>query len=319
MIRKTTALSLFLTLLGTSGCAKAPPAPVAAPAPVQDAAPVAKAPSARPALPSPEAREIPEIPSISLSSAPAKATSGNAATAATSTGNEEQHQRRETLLAAMMPLQVMLGQWHGTTQKEQGEFKALDQSTWVWDFQTERNQPAMVMKSEASPYIRLARLTYLIDRQIYQLKLTNPEGETRVLEGTFIAPAEEFQGDDQKMHVKYKLELTQVAPEGQRDALQMVFNQQENNRFLIELAKKRGSRFLRFDTIATQREGTSFAKSDAGVGNRECIISGGLGVMQVSYNGKSYWVCCSGCKAAFEEDPASWIADYERKHKAQGS
>jgi hypothetical protein len=253
-----------------------------------------------------------------LSGAPASTSSATAAVPNAAREKEEQQQRRETLLAAMMPLQVMLGQWHGTTQKEQGEFKALDQSQWVWDFQTDRSQPAMVMTSEASPYIRMARLTYLIDRQIYQLKLTNPQGETRVLEGTFTAPAAEFQGDDQKMHVKYKLELTQVDPAGQRDALQLVFNQQENNRFLIELAKKRGSRFLRFDTIATQREGTSFAKSDAGVGNRECIISGGLGVMQVSYQGKSYWVCCSGCKAAFEEDPASWIADYEKKHKAQG-
>lgn len=41
------------------------------------------------------------------------------------------------------------------------------------------------------------------------------------------------------------------------------------------------------------------------------MISQGLGTTQVSYKGKSYWVCCSGCKAAFEEDPEKWIAKFE--------
>ncbi|MCA9060042.1 MAG: YHS domain-containing protein [Planctomycetaceae bacterium] len=33
-----------------------------------------------------------------------------------------------------------------------------------------------------------------------------------------------------------------------------------------------------------------------------------MGTITVSYMGRSYYVCCSGCKAAFEEDPAKWIA-----------
>ncbi|MCA9081882.1 MAG: hypothetical protein KDA58_15080, partial [Planctomycetaceae bacterium] len=74
-------------------------------------------------------------------------------------------------------------------------------------------------------------------------------------------------------------------------------------------------RFLRFDTVATQREGTSFAKSDDDYGEKTCVISGGLGTMQVSHKGKSYWVCCTGCKAAFEEDPETWIAEFEAKQK----
>ena len=45
------------------------------------------------------------------------------------------------------------------------------------------------------------------------------------------------------------------------------------------------------------------------------MISGGLGTSQVSYNGKSYWVCCSGCKAAFDEEPARWVAEFEAKQK----
>lgn len=56
--------------------------------------------------------------------------------------------------------------------------------------------------------------------------------------------------------------------------------------------------------------------NDEDYGEKECIISGGLGTIQVSYQGKSYWVCCTGCKAAFEEDPESWIAEYNAKKDA---
>ncbi|HWL10548.1 MAG TPA: hypothetical protein VNQ76_19235, partial [Planctomicrobium sp.] len=154
---------------------------------------------------------------------------------------------------------------------------------------------------------------------IFEMQATDTEGQTRTLEGTFTQPAESFEGDDRLMHIKYKVELTQVEPPPGRDAWQLVFNQQDNNRFLIEIAKKRGNRFMRVDTIATQREGTSFARSDEGYGQRECIISGGLGTMPVTFKGTTYWVCCSGCKSAFEEEPEKWIAEYNAKKAAGDS
>ncbi|WP_437229612.1 hypothetical protein SH661x_001534 [Planctomicrobium sp. SH661] len=294
--------------LFVGGCGKeSPPAPEAPPA----AAPSAT--SSSPAAPA--ASPSPSIPMISLGGAKEGGSGG--------TGKPSHHasseQHRRDLLAAMMPLQVMLGTWHGTTQREVGQFKAIDEPVWVWDFQTNRDQPALVMTSSASPYVREARLTYLTDRGLFQMQAIDPEGKTRILEGNFSGPVEEFQGEDQKMHVKYKLELTQVEPAEVRDQWQIIFNQQENNRYLQEMAKKRGSTYLRFDTVATQRQGTSFAKSDAGYGEKECVISGGLGTIQLTHQGKSYWVCCTGCKAAFEEDPESWITEYEKKKASKGS
>lgn len=257
-----------------------------------------------------------EIPTISLGSA-----QSSSAISSTSEGrslSDEEH--RQKLMEAMMPLQVLLGTWRGTTQREFGQFKATDEPNWVWDFQTDRKSPAMVMTSSDSPYIREARLTYLPEKECFQLKVTDSEGIHRTLEGTFKEPVQEFQGDDQQMHVRYKLELTEVDPAQPRDQWQIAFNQQENNRYLQEMAKKRGANFLRVDTVAAQRQGTSFAKSDAGYGEKECVISGGLGTIQLTHKGKSYWVCCTGCKAAFEEDPESWIAEYNKKKQAgQGS
>ncbi|MEZ5952658.1 MAG: YHS domain-containing protein, partial [Planctomycetaceae bacterium] len=69
------------------------------------------------------------------------------------------------------------------------------------------------------------------------------------------------------------------------------------------------------DTVSTQREGTSLALIDEGYGEKTCIISGGLGTMTVSHKGQTYYVCCTGCKAAFEDDPERWIARAEEQKK----
>jgi len=281
----------------------APSAQRAAVEPTEPSAPEKPAPAEQPMA----------LPSISLGSG--GGTSAEAA--APKTVKKTSAESRRDLLAAMKPVQVMLGGWNGTTQKVVGDFKALDKPQWVWDFQTNRDQPAMVMTSEKSPYFREARLTYLTDKELFQLTSTDPEGKTRTYQGKFSEPVEEFEGDDQKMHVRYALNLEQIDAETARDQWQITFNQQHNHRYLVELAKKRGSRFLKFDTVATQREGTSFAKNDSDYGDRECIISGGLGTMQVSYNGKSYWVCCTGCQAAFNDDPESWLAEFAKKKAAE--
>ncbi len=252
--------------------------------------------------------ELPEIPSISLGGS--NPGSQNSTTVDISS-QQSSKERRESLLAAMKPLQVMLGAWRGTIQKVFGDFKAVDQPEWIWDFQTDRAQPAMVMTSKESPYFKSARLTYLTDKKIYQLTTTDPEGSTRTYQGDFSKAVEEIEGDDQKLHVTYKLKLAQIDATSARDQWEVIFNQQDSHRYLVELYK--GSNHLRFDTVATQRAGTSFAKSDSDYGDKECIISGGLGTIQVSFNGKNYWVCCTGCQAAFNEDPKTWIAEYEEK------
>ncbi|MCA8990022.1 MAG: YHS domain-containing protein, partial [Planctomycetaceae bacterium] len=108
----------------------------------------------------------------------------------------------------------------------------------------------------------------------------------------------------------YKLAFTQSGDEMGR---RFVFNQQNNNRYLLEVYDRRAGndQFFRVDTVSTQREGTSMALIDEGYGEKTCIISGGLGTISVSYQGNTYYVCCTGCKAAFDEDPERWIARFK--------
>ena len=61
---------------------------------------------------------------------------------------------------------------------------------------------------------------------------------------------------------------------------------------------------------AILRVGSGFGQ---GVAQRECVVTGGIGNITVSYQGQTYYVCCTGCKDLFEEDPAGVLAEYKER------
>jgi hypothetical protein len=66
--------------------------------------------------------------------------------------------------------------------------------------------------------------------------------------------------------------------------------------------------------VVCTRKGVAFAATGD---EPECVVSGGLGVVKVSYKGKIYWVCCSGCLAELRANPEKYIKEYEAKQKAK--
>lgn len=244
-------------------------------------------------------------------------TLGGGASPAGSKAEIPEEQKFDSVLEALKPLQVMLGDWRGITYKKTDGFSSVETLDWVWDLQTNPQQPALVMKADKSRYHENARLTYLTDKQKYQLTITGKEGDKRIYEGDFTVPVAKVEGDADPniLQTTYKLSLSLVDPGDERKNVQITFNQQNNDRYLYEIYNLRGDSVTLADTITTRRNGTSFAKSDSDYGTKTCVISGGLGTSQVNYQGKSYWVCCSGCRKAFDADPEKWIAKYEANKK----
>ena len=66
--------------------------------------------------------------------------------------------------------------------------------------------------------------------------------------------------------------------------------------------------------VGYTREGVTFGV-EAGGKKPQCVVTGGLGTMAVTYMGTTYYVCCSGCRDAFNENPAKIIAEYMKKKK----
>ena len=250
-----------------------------------------------------------ELKPLSLSGlSGSKGADGDDASASEKSDTEKQIQ---AIITHLQPLQILLGQWRGTTRREYENFKAVDNHEWVWDLRTDAKNPALTINSDKSPYLKQGRLSWNVDDQKFTLTATDTAGTKREFVGVFTDPVHEIVGSDDKLHKVFRLEFNQVdkSTQSSGEMWQLSFEQQENNRYLLEVAKRRGSAaFARYDTVSTQREGTSFALSDTDYAEKTCIISEGLGTTEIVYKGRSYWVCCSGCKAAFDEDPETWIA-----------
>lgn len=223
----------------------------------------------------------------------------------------------ESVKAALRPLQIIVGKWNALSNRppKQG-FKGNNVFQWQWDY-TKKGQPALKMTSdETNPHVNTARLSFSVADQKFTLDTVDKDGNERNFLGEFTMDVVDVPSDDDPDRTErmYKLEFNETSPADESDKWQIVFNQVENNDFRLEFAKFRGDRANRFDTVKNQRDGTSFAKRADDYGDRTCVVSQGLGTETVKdpESGKTYWVCCSGCKAAFEDDPAYWIAKFEK-------
>lgn len=281
----------------------APAAPVAARTPAKPATETSDPVSA--STTSDSADDAPQLKPLNLTALGGRA-SGDGRQGKGAAGSGEQ--QIQAVIRQLQPLQVLLGQWRGTTRREFESFKAVDSHEWVWDLRTDPAQPALTLNSDKSPYLRKGRLTWDTQQQKFLLTAVDGEGKERRFSGEFTEAPHEVTGSDDKLHRVYRLELNEETADAQ-EPWQVAFVQQENNRYLLEIARRRGkAAYARWDTVSTQREGTSFALSDTDYAEKTCIISEGLGTTEIVFKGRSYWVCCSGCKAAFEEDPEKWIA-----------
>lgn len=95
----------------------------------------------------------------------------------------------------------------------------------------------------------------------------------------------------------------------------LVVSPLHDNRFLYRLETRTvgGTLWTKTHQVGLTKEGVAFV--EPGDTDRECIVSGGKGTMTVSYQGKTYYVCCSGCRDEFKEDPKKYVLAWEEKRK----
>ena len=88
-----------------------------------------------------------------------------------------------------------------------------------------------------------------------------------------------------------------------------------DNRFLYRLESRAvgSTLWTKLFQVGLTKEGVAFA--EPGDSERECIVSGGRGTTAVTFEGKTYYVCCSGCRDEFKEDPKKYVLAWEAKRK----
>ncbi|HUY88477.1 MAG TPA: hypothetical protein VMV10_07070 [Pirellulales bacterium] len=211
---------------------------------------------------------------------------------------------------ALAPLQVYVGGWRGVGQVRRGSNQGAwtEKANWTWNFDGDR--AALVFESPEGKYYRSGRLRAGDKPGLFELIATRPDGET---EDRFVGRV-----DDKEQLVlaaergKTQEEAKDAAPPPDRISLRTVA---DGDRLLMLYERRLagGDRYTRLSEVGYTRQGSSFAK---GSSQPDCVVTGGLGTIEVQYQGKAYLVCCTGCRDLFNDDPEGVLADY-RQRKAQ--
>lgn len=188
--------------------------------------------------------------------------------------------------------QQIVGSWRGTGQPVRNSNRGAWRETaeWVWDLK--QHPPALTLKITDGKLLRGGSLTVDPQTSEFLFRAEFPE-----------RPSQTFRGKRQEH------QLVLISKEGEQEQ-QLTFTLLNDKRSLIRLEQRPTSAgtFRQVAEIGYTRAGTRLAIE--GVSNRECVVTGGEGTLRVSYKGKSYWVCCTGCKTAFDEDPETILKEY---------
>ena len=203
---------------------------------------------------------------------------------------------------ALQPFNVLIGSWKGTGMPE-GTREERQNGLWVetlrWGWQFKGDNAWLVVTVDKGKHYTDGELRYNAGKGNYQLTLTTHDKSTVTFAGTL------------KDKILTLDRTDPGAPEDQR----LVVSLLHFNRYLYRMdvrPKGSGGAFTRRWQVGATKEGVPFADVPKGP---ECIVSGGLGTMKVTYQGKEYYVCCTGCRDAFKDDPEKFLKEAAAKAK----
>jgi ribosomal protein L24E len=203
---------------------------------------------------------------------------------------------------ALAVLQDYVGGWKGVGQPRRGSTKDawIEQADWAWRFADGR--ASLVFQSRDGKWFRAAELRAVGANGQFELVATPLDGQAR----------ERFTG---KLS-EGRLVLDAVEPAAGRPAQIIIRQVAGGDRLLISyLQQAAGSKFLSpLAEVGYTRKGSNFGKGTSGP---ECVVTGGYGSMSVEHDGQTFYVCCSGCRDLFNDDPQAVIAEYRQRKAAQ--
>lgn len=199
---------------------------------------------------------------------------------------------------ALESLNQLIGEWRGTGQLRRGSSRGAWRQTgeFVWDFSQET--PAIKYLVNDGKLVEEGLLTWSPEEK-FQLKLSTGDDDPRIYSGNWQQRKLVLETKAKDNEVQHRITLTPL--------------NEKRTLVLHEKTSAGGSSFFRVAEVGYTRAGTRLALP--GGGKRECVVTGGTAQTPVSYMGETYYVCCSGCKQAFDDDPAGIIADFKARIK----
>jgi ribosomal protein L24E len=199
---------------------------------------------------------------------------------------------------ALKELQDFIGGWKGTgqTKARPGPRDPFWEETVKWGWKFKGDDCWLTVTFGNGKFLKSAEVRYLPAKKKYQLTGVPVKGDDKlVFEGELKDDKLVFQRTDPETKAVQFFRLNTAA---------------DGIRLLYRVERKTGTITKLEYMLAANKEGKSLGGKK--VKGPECVVSGGLGTMTVSYNGETYYVCCSGCAEAFKENPKKYVDEFKK-------
>jgi YHS domain-containing protein len=198
----------------------------------------------------------------------------------------------------LVPFEHMVGSWKGQGIPMANRLKGWpEKHMWAWKF-AGGVPVALALSLEGNKSLVKAELSSDAEGKEYRLQGTDPEGKPVVYAGTYGGTARS------KM---LTLERVGEAPGGKERLILWPNSNMIRYVFALERQEPGAPQFKRVIEVGLTKEGEQFAAGGAAADRPKCIITGGAATMTVSYQGKSYDVCCTGCRDEFNDNPEKYV------------
>ena len=199
-----------------------------------------------------------------------------------------------TTKEAMQKVQLIVGDWRVTGMPREDKREPWAEKA-SWGFKIEKEEYWLTLATKDGAYWKEATLKFDIKKQVYVLEAVLKDGGKRTYAGKLV----------EKEKLLTLEEATETWP---RERL--VFSLLRANRFLIDVETQaaKGKDWTPQAQLGNTKEGVPFVRGET----VKCIVTGGAGSIPVTHDGKTYYVCCTGCRAFFNENPEKTIADAKK-------
>lgn len=199
---------------------------------------------------------------------------------------------------ALQAFNDYIGTWKGNGEpaaRPAGKDFWSETVNWKWRFK--KNDAWLVMDIQNGKHLKSAELRYLPDKQQYELKVVTKDDKKLAFLG--------------EVHDDFLI-LERTDPDKKETQRIKMNLAAEGARFIYRLEHKPAQRTVFYPDfqVACTKEGESLGGEEKKI---LCVVTGGLGKIAVSYKGQTYYVCCSGCKDAFEENPEKILKEFEAR------
>jgi len=207
---------------------------------------------------------------------------------------------RAATIKALEEFNALVGGWRGVGQPVRNSTKGAWSETaeWVWEIKKDRVGIRYAVTN--GKQLADALLSFDPKQNLYTLTATLPDKSQRLYTGKFA---------DGKLLLESPADA-----DGNIHQVRITLLNDKRTLVLFQSRKAEQQQFTRIAEVGYTREGTRLAIE--GQDGPVCIVTGGKGTSTVSYKGQTYYVCCTGCRDAFNDDPETILAEAARKRDA---